>query len=192
MTGADLLALIKKHPVAFAAGLIAVACTGWWYAHSEAVSDARTKFEAKATEARKMGDNIRHASLLEDQAAAMKEAGRQFESRLVRAGQLATNLQFFYRLENETGVKLLDARQQQLPAPKANAPRTAFVGVPFAVSVQGTHAQVLAFIRRIEAGPHFGRFTQLTISKAAAARGDTTAAPDALSATFTVELLGTP
>lgn len=192
MTGADLLALLKKHPVAFAAGFIAIGCLAWWYLTSDTLDTARNDFETKEREARKMSDNIRHAAQLEEQTAELKDAGRQLESRLVRASQLATNLQFFYRLEAETGVKMLDARQQPIPTPRANAPRTLYVGVPFSVSVQGNYAQILDFIRRIEAGAHFSRFTNLTVSKAAAGSGDSAAIAEALNATFTVEMLGTP
>lgn len=194
MTGADLIALIKKHPVAFVAGFIAIACVAWGYVHSDAVEDARTEFERKETQARKMADNVRHAAGLEEQTAEIKDAAQQLESRLVRAGQLATNLQFFYRLENETGVKLLDARQVQLPPAKANAPRTLYIGVPFNLSAQGTYPEVLEFVRRIEAGPHFSRFGSVTFTKAAAPTGrvSTTAPSEQLTVTLTVEMLGTP
>lgn len=120
----------------------------------------------------------------------MVAAGRQFESRLVRAGQLANNLQFFYRLEADTGVKLLDVRQQGIPAPRPGERRGAYVPVPFAVSIQGSHAQIHDFLRRVEAGPHFVRFSQITIAKISG--GVEVVAVGGLTVAINLELLGTP
>jgi hypothetical protein len=118
MTGADLLALIKKQPIAFACAFVALACGVLFYFRSDALDEARQHFEAKDTEAKKMEVNVRHLAGLPEDTSQVQEAGRQFESRLVRAGQLATNLQFFYRIESETGVKLLDVRPRPVrPAP---------------------------------------------------------------------------
>lgn len=192
MTGADLLALIKKQPIAFACGLIIVACGAALFFPREAVTNAQALYEEKEKEFQKIDANVRNSAGLAEAAAEMQEAGRQFEARLVRAPQLANNLQFFYRLENETGVKLIDVRQQPIPAPKQGVPRGAYAPVPFAVSVQGDYAQVHDFLRRVEAGPHFLRFSQVSLSKLAAAGDARSATSNAMSATINLELLGTP
>lgn len=188
MTGADLTALFKKHPIACVAGLVCVACGVAMYFRSGALGEAQARFEEKDGEAKKIAANVRSAAGLAEQTEEMKEAGRQFESRLVRAGQLASNLQFFYRLEAETGVKLLDVRQNPIPAPRAGGPRPTYAPVPFGMSVQGTYPQVLAFIRRIESGPHFARFTNVTFTKSTAEKDVT----DLMNVSIAVELLGTP
>jgi hypothetical protein len=195
MTGADLLALIKKQPIAFACAFVALACGVLFYFRSDALDEARQHFEAKDTEAKKMEVNVRHLAGLPEDTAQVQEAGRQFESRLVRAGQLATNLQFFYRIESETGVKLLDVRQNPIPPPKAGSPRTAYSPVPFALSVQGTFSQIYSFLRQLETGPNFSRFTQVTLSKVdplTAAAANPSAPAGLMSANLQIELLGTP
>lgn len=197
MTGADLIALIKKQPIAFAFAFVAFACGLLMYFRSDATDLARQHFEARDSEARKMEANVRHLAGLPEETEQMQEAGRQFEARLIRAGQLANNLQFFYRIEAETGVKLIDVRQNPVPAPRPNAPRTtAYAAVPFTLSVQGSFAQVYDFLRRIEAGSHFTRFNQVTFTKIDAAAATTTgtaAAPgDLMNVSLLVEMLGTP
>ncbi|HLP25844.1 MAG TPA: hypothetical protein VK477_09215, partial [Acidobacteriota bacterium] len=95
-----------------------------------------------------------------------------------------------YRLENETGVKLIDARQNPVPAAKQNAPKTLYVPVSFSVTMHGTYPQIWSFLRRLETGPHFARFDRVALGKVEAGAKD--AVPDLMSAVFTVELLGTP
>lgn len=196
MTGADLLALIKKHPIAFACGLIALLCGVALYLRSDAVDEAQRLFEEKDKESQKIALNARHTTGLAEQVQEIQGDAKQLESRLLRAGNLANNLQFFYRLENETGVKLVDVRQNPPPPAKQNAPKTLFIPVSFSLTLQGSYPQIWAFLRRIETGPHFARFDRLTVSKLEAGgrteSGGGAAAPDQMNAVFTVELLGTP
>lgn len=191
MTGADLIALIKKQPVAFACGLLVVLGGLNLYFRGDALSLAQAEAEARQQEQKKIEANARHTLGLAEATAAMQAAGRQFDARLVRAGQLADNLQFFYRLEADTGVKLLDVRQQGIPAPRPGERRGAYVPIPFAVSVQGSFPQVLAFLRRLEAGPHVVRFPQVTVTKATGGAEGAAALPG-LSLTVNLEMLGTP
>ena len=192
MTGADLLAMIKKQPIAFGAGLVFIVCLVVYYFEMDAVTDARTTFEEKDTQARRIAENVRHANGLAEQTAEMQELGKQFDARMVRASQLATNLQFFYRLENETGVKLLDVRQNPVAPVRAKGPKSAYVAVPFSVNVEGTYPQILAFLRRVEAGPGFARFATVTVNKSVGPRGGEAMQSDRLTASFTVEMLGQP
>lgn len=190
MTGADLLALIKKHPIAAVCVLLCVLCAVAFYFRMDAIDEARAAFEAKDKESKAIAQNARHTTGLAEQVAELQAAGKTIESRLVRAGDLANNLQVFYRLENETGVKLIDARQNPLPAPKQNAPKTLYVPVSFSITMHGNYAQIWSFLRRLETGPHFARFDRVAIGKIETGAKD--AAPDLMSAVFTVELLGTP
>lgn len=196
MTGADLIALIKKQPIAFGCAFVALVCGVLLYLRSDAVDTARQTYEAKDGEAQKMEANVRHLAGLPEETGQVQEAGRQLEARLVRAGQLASNLQYFYRIENETGVKLLDVRQNPIPAARPGAPRGTYAPVPFAVAIQGTFPQIYSFLRRIETGPQFARFNQITFNKleatAATTTGTTAASGDLMSVTLFIELLGTP
>lgn len=192
MTGADLLALIKKQPLAFICGLIIIGCGAALFFPREAVTTAQATYEEKEKEFRKIDNNVRASAGLAEAAAEMEAAGKQFDARLVRAPQLANNLQFFYRLESDTGVKLLDARQMPVPPPRPGERRGAYVPVPFQVAIQGTFADTHAFLRRLENGPHFVRFAQMTTAKYSTGGDSTFSTGGALSITLTVEMLGTP
>jgi len=193
MTGADLLALIKKQPIAFACGVVIVGSAAALFLRSDATDLAQTEFQEREKELQKIDLNVRATAGLAEATAEMAEAGSRFDTRLVRAAQLANNLQFFYRMEKETEVKLVDVRQLSIPAQKRGEVRGTYVPVPFAVTIQGTFAQVHDFLRRLESGPHFVRFNQVALAKHTAG-GESTAgtATGMLSGSINLEMLGTP
>lgn len=193
MTGADLLALLKKQPIGSACGIICIVCGLLLYFRSDKEGEAQQQLEQKTKEDQKIVANVRNATGLPQHVEAMQAAAKQLDSRLVRAGQLALNQQFFYRLESETGVKLIDVRQSPLPTARpgaAKAPASLYAAIPFNISIQGTFRQVMNFIERLEKGPHFARFNTVNFTKAGGPDGLGTA--DVMTVTFAVELLGTP
>ena len=76
-------------------------------------------------------------------------------------------------------------------------PQTACVGgsATFNVGVQGTYAQLVDFLRRLENGRHFCRIQTAGFTPAAAGTESAAAASarsETLTLTLTLELLGTP
>lgn len=191
MTGADLLALLKKQPVGAACLLICLLCGVAYYFRGDEVEAARARCDEKTKEDQKTSANVRNAHDLAAQTAAMQAAAKQLESRMVRPGQLANNLQIFYRLESETGVKLLDARQLVPPPAKAGAPKLLHTAVGFTVSMQGNYRQVLDFLGRLERGGSFAHFSAVSISKLNGGEAGAVG-PDQLSVNLSLELLGAP
>lgn len=192
MTTADLVALIRKQPVAFICGLVVLACAVTLFLRSDAVTAAQASFEAKDSESRKVEANARSAAGLAEVVEEMLDAGRQFDTRVVRASQLANNLQFFYRLESETNVKLLDVRQLAIPPLRPGEKRGAYAPVPFTVNIQGAYPQVYGFIRRIEASTAFIRINQMSVTKMVSSDGSIGATGDSVSVAMNIEMLGTP
>lgn len=195
MTGADLVALIKKRPLAFAATLVAVLCAVALYFRLDAIDVAQAGFVEKEKEAVRVDLNVRNTVGLAEKTAEIQDAARQFEARLIRAQQLANNLQFFYRIEAETGAKLVDVRQNAIPPATRGSPRGAYSPIPYNVSALGSFEQVHKFLRRVGEGPHFVRINQVTFSKTEAGRGEMGGgggANEGMSIMISLELLGTP
>lgn len=188
MTGADLISAFKRQPIGFGCGAICLVCGLWLYFRSDASAALQEASDQKTLEVAKVDANIRNSERLRDQAAALVTAASELESRLMRADQLAVNQQYFYRLEGETGVKLVDIRQSGVAAAKTGAKVGLYIGVPYNVSAQGTFPQVLAFLRRLETGRHFSRFTTVTFDKVTGAD----AGAGLITVTIAVELLGLP
>ncbi len=190
MTSADLLTMIKKQPVGVACGVICIISAGLLYFRGDKIDQNRTENEAKSSEATKILADVRNAEKLPAQVAEIQALAKEMDGRLVRASQLAANLQFFYKLEAETEVKLLDVRQGNLP----KGGKTPYTGIPFTVSVQGSFKQVLAFLQKLENGPHFCHFTTVNFGKSVASSDAGRAGADTTGITLSLnlELLGVP
>jgi hypothetical protein len=185
VSNADLVAFIKKHPLGIACGAIALLFAGATYYRRSVIPEVTSLLDEKVTESARISANIKNAAQLTDQLAKVTEADKAVEGRLVQASQLANNLQYFYRLEAETGTKLIELRQNP-PSARTPATKGAFSGVSFSVALQGEYVAILDVFRRLETGAHFCRVT---------AAGITSAGPDRnspLKLTLAVELLGQP
>ena len=183
MTSTDIIALVKKQPIGFGCGLLSLTLAGLLYYRSDKIDENQAEFDTKAAAAAKITANVNASKNLSEQVTEIQAATKELESRLVRAGQLAVNLQSFYKLEAETEVKLLDIRQN-VPAKNGAG---AYVGIPYNVSVQGSYKQVMAFLNRLENGRHFCRISNVVFGKIVGATDST-----AMTLTLNLELLGQP
>ena len=186
MNVAALKTYIKKYPVGTGAGLLAlVMASALIFRHFD-FAETQSAFDNSAAEGQKLEANIAYAGQLEEQLKTLEEANKTISGRLVNPSDLAINLQYFYKLEAETGVKLVDTRPIDSRAP-AKAGKGQYSSVQYAVTLQGSYARTLTFLRRLEHGAYFcrivgGNCTQAQVEQGKGG-GDT-------SMSLTVELLG--
>lgn len=180
MNTADLVALLKKHPIGFGCGLVSIVCGILLYLRSDNIKSSQAELEASSAQAARMVTNVRNATDLAEHVTEIQALSKELEGRLMKAGQLAVNLQYFYKLETENEVKLVDVRQGATPRSSKNL----YIGVPFNVSVQGPYANVMNFLNRVQNGRHFCRINTASFTKV----GDTAD----MSLALTLELLGQP
>jgi Tfp pilus assembly protein PilO len=180
MTSADLVALLKKHPIGFGCLLVSIICGVLLYARSGNIAASQAELEASSAQAAKMSANVRNSKGLAEQVAEIQALSKEVESRLMKASQLAVNLQYFYKLETENEVKLADVRQNTFP----RNIKTQYAGVPFSVSVTGSFTHVTNFLNHLQYGRHFCRINTASYSKIAGG-GD-------IALNLNLELLGQP
>ncbi len=177
MNAASIIAIVKKQPVGFICGALSLVCAVLLYLRSDKIEEYQAEYDTKSAEAAKILTNVRNAKDLPEQVAEIQVLAKELDSRLVRAGQLAINLQYFYKLEAENEVKLVDIRQNNPSGPKGS-----FVYVPYNLGVQGNFKQLMAFLAHLENGRHFCRFSSATFTKTGG---------EAMTLTLVIELLGT-
>lgn len=184
MTSADLVALLKKHPIGFGCALLTIVCGVILYLRSGNIAAGQADLEAKSAEAAKMAANIRNSANLSEQLAEIQAHTKELEGRLLKTGQLAVNMQYFYKLETENEVKLIDLRPGALP----KNVKSPYIGIPFSVSVQGSYSQVMNFLGRLQNGRHFCRINTANFTKAASSGANS----NLVSLSINLELLGQP
>jgi hypothetical protein len=185
MTNQEFIALAKKNPISFGCALASIACVVGLYFRDSEIPEAEAELTQKTAQAERFALNIQHSAQLKEQAEIMTTAVKELDTRLVRPSQLGINTGYFYKVESDTGVKIVDLRQNTPSTGVAKSGKNAFVPVAFAVTVQGTLPQVLDFLRQLENGAHYSRTITASCTANTAARGVITLA-------LGLELLGLP
>ncbi len=158
-----LLSFIKKHPLGVGCAAVAVILGVLTVVRGGSVSELETQLLERTDQGDRLKNNLRYSAQLDEHAATMAEAVRTIESKAINPGALATNLQFFYRLEQEFGLTLVDIRQGVVAESKE--PRE-YLSVPYVVAVQGTYLQLLDFLQRLEQGDRIVQFATANFSPA--------------------------
>jgi len=185
MTSEEQIALIKKNPIGVGCGVLSLLLVAGLYFRSAAIPAAEEEFAQKVAEAERLATNIKYADKLKEHLDALVAANKVIDAQIIRASQVGTNTQYFYKLENDTGVKLVDFRPLVGAAPAKGA-KSAFTPVAFNVSAQGSLPQILDFLRLLEGGTRYSRVLTASVS------GTVTNRKVPLTLSLTVELLGMP
>jgi hypothetical protein len=184
MTNEEAVAFLKKNVIPVACVIVSIAVGVAIYLRSGLLPDAEKVLLQQSQQAELLAANIEASGQLKEQHTALVSANKTIANRMIRVGQLAENLQYFYKLESDTGVKLTDPRQVPWTAPNKNAPKTIYTPVGFVLNAQGTYPQLLDLLRRLENGEHYCRILSCAIHPVAEQRGSP------LAMAVSLELLG--
>jgi hypothetical protein len=181
--------IFSKYPVA--SGTVCLLCVlavAFILRHGKA-SDLQATLASKTDEARRQSLNIARHAQLDEQLTTLEEANREIGSRLVNPQDLATNLQYFYKLEAETGVKLLDTHPAGSNSGKQQPFKAGYRTVQYGMTLEGSFNQVLVFLRRLEQGTIYCRIIS---AECAAKQEEPTEKKDqgTVNLSLTIEILG--
>jgi len=157
MSNEELVIFLRKNVISVVCALLSIGIGVAIYMRSDLLPEAEKVLAQKAQQGELLAANIEDSSQLKEQHAALMASNEEIANRMVRVGQLAENLQYFYRLESETDSKLVDLRQIPWVPPAKNAPKTVFTPVGFALTAQGDYGQLVDLLRRLENGEHYCR-----------------------------------
>jgi hypothetical protein len=186
MTNEELFALIKKNPISVGCAVLSLALGAGIYFRSGLVPAATEELTKKSDEGQRLAANLQNAAQLKEQLETLEACTKELNTRLVHAGQPLTNYQYFYKLESETGAKLMSISGGTIVAGPKGGPKLLYSGVPFAITITGTLNQNIDYLRRLENGVRYCRIMSVTGSVPPADR----ACP--MSLNLNLELLGLP
>jgi hypothetical protein len=190
MTAEQLVSLLKANPISVACGALALTLGVGIYFRSDRVPESEALLDERASLGERIDVNINNGVQLADQYAAIVAARQQIEARLIHPDEIAKNLQYFYKVEAETGTKLLDLRQNQMQAGKPGAKsKSSYISVGYSMAVRGDYVRLLDFLRHLESGQRFCRVTSVTIGVIGSTEKDRA---NELTLNLGLELLGQP
>lgn len=169
----------KKYPVLVVCGVVGIALLVTLYMRLDLMDAQKAELEKYSAESNRHRANIANSAQLQEHLDFLIQANKAVGDRALNAGGLAQNLQYFYRLEADAGVKYLDLR----PGARVNAVKgTAYVPLPYIINVQGEFAQIISYLRSLEQGAYFCRIN----SASASGNGST------ITINLNLDLLGVP
>ena len=172
---------VKKYPVLVVCGTLTLILAITLYFRSGVIEQLQVEQESVNKEVKRYSSNISNAAQIQDQSTFLVKANEAVKARTLSAESLAINLQYFYRLESETGVKYLDLRPAGRSGSKITA-KQAYIPLSYIVTIQGSFDQILAYLGHIEQGAYFAR-----INTASA-----TGTGSAVTVNLNIDLLGSP
>lgn len=152
MTTPELLAWLKKNPISVGCAVLSLGLAVAIYFRSDAIAQANAQLDEKTNLAQRYAHNIQNSAQLKEQYEALTAANHGIEARLINSSDIGINQQYFYKLESESGVKLLELRQG-----RAGSSTGSYVPIAFSVSLRGDFTQVMNFLRMLEDGTHYCR-----------------------------------
>lgn len=190
LDGKALISLVKKNPLLAGCAVIGLGLLVTIYFRSGLGEERKTELDQKQTEGRRYHANLTNSAQLTEDLQVLVEANRIVRDRAINPADLAKNLQYFYRIEAETGVKYTDLRQVGVVAggkatPAAGAKPSAassYVPINYTVSVSGDFPAMINFLRSLERGGHFCRLNGMVASLTASS----------VTINLNVDLLGQP
>ena len=190
MTFKSLVVQIKKNIVSSICAGLSVLLLGVYLFRRGGVSEFQSLIEAKTSESGALKTNVLNSASLKDHLEKLKSANQRVTGRLVKGGDLAKNQQYFYKMEADSGVKLMDLR----PAAASAAPKTPVKSeyslVSYVCTVQGTYQQLLVFLGKLEGGEHFSRILSASVSLVSGGAESANSSDPALTLMLSIEFLG--
>ena len=166
-------ALYRRYPLATIFGALWVALLAGLFLRFGALDEARASLARQEAEGKRIEKNVLNGTGLDKHLSALTVGLAKLEAKLIRPDDVGTNQQYFYELVSATGVSLENLRplgvtQAQGKAPaatKGKAPVAGFQPFGYAVVVEGSFAQVLAFVRALETGARHYRLVDYGLQR---------------------------
>lgn len=158
----SLARLLRRYPAAFALGAAALALglvDTFAYQQLHFLREARA---IRQRDGEELSVLLLRGPMLREDAQRVAAATRRIDENLVAETNLAENLWYFYKIEEETRARLSELRQLSAPLADTGSP---YRPVPYTLRLTGTYDQVTSFLQRIETGPRVARITSFTYSR---------------------------
>ncbi len=152
---------------------------GIWFLLGEN-ENLRVTHRARAAEWEAMLAKLVGGSTLRQEVAAVRETTHRIDENLVVESNLAENVWYFYKIEEQTKVRLPELHPISSPISDKS---TLFRRVPFSMRVIGNYEQAVSFLLAIETGPRLAKITSFNFARSAP--GSST-----LTLDLSVEILG--
>ncbi len=136
----------KSHGIAIMAGFVAILMLGIAYVRSSTIAEQEVRWQSMTRQIAVMDANVRHAHGLQEQVEQLEASLQQMETQLFDPDARALNTNFFYQLERDANVRVVQARQGSY---QAGSNSSHYASVEFVLVVEGDFASLLGFMHKL-------------------------------------------
>lgn len=158
-------ALYRRFPLATIFVVLWVALLAGLFFRFGALDEARASLAQREAEGKRIEKNVLNGTGLDKQVAALTAGLSKLEAKLIRPDDVGTNQQYFYELVSASGVSLASLRPMGVGQAKSKAPAANYLPFSYGVEVEGSFAQVLAFVRALETGARHYRLVDYGLQR---------------------------
>lgn len=169
-----LVAYLKKNPALVGAAIALLVLSCATYLRYDKIADHESILTERQKKLERLARNIANAAQLSSHLAELKALNADIAKRALRPTELARNLQVFYKLESETGVKFTSDVQQMGAAPVP--PSATYTRLAFRINVASDYPVFLAFLRQMESDLVASTVTSISFSPSGVGASSRTAA----------------
>jgi len=174
---ASFVALLRRYPFAASCVVLALVLGGASYFLWDQVDELKVAHDDRAKEGEEMLKLLVTGSTQRQELAGARDAARKIDDNLIVEANLADNYWYFFKLEEQTKVRLPELHQLNSPPDTS----TLYRRIPYTLRVAGTYDQLAAFVLALETGPRLANITSFTFTRGG---------QNGLSLDLTLDLLG--
>jgi Tfp pilus assembly protein PilO len=151
--------------------LFAVACSvtivvllgsGWWLWHD--LKHQEEDLQSRTLQGETELEIIAMSPLLREALAQTRTTVERINRNLAVESNLADNLWYFYKLEEQTKARIRGLNQLATSGPGDDT-RSEFKPIPYSMEISGTFAQVMNFLQSLESGPRLVKVRGFTFRR---------------------------
>lgn len=171
------VALLRRYPLSASCVILTLVLgVTAWFLHGQ-IGDLEVVHRERTKEGEAMLALLVGGSTQRQELAAVREAARRIEDNLVIESNLAENAWYFYRIEEQSKVRLSELHPLNSPT-SDNSPF--FKRIPYTLRVTGDYEKTAAFLLALESGPRLINIINFNFSRGASG----------LTLDMSIELLG--
>lgn len=165
--------LLRRRVVVSISCMIMIGCAGVYFFHMDKKADLESEIEQLDIRMSTILKNLKNSSGLEEDLVEADKRIEGLDARLFDSQELATNYNYFFNLENETGVKLsglkqLEYKEESGTTKKRKMPKPtkeAYEKIRYHMKATGEYGQIVNFMRRLEGGESFYRLEKFRLAR---------------------------
>jgi len=169
-----ILDFVRRKIVLSVSCVVFFACVSVYLFHLDKKADLDSEIEQLDIRMSTILKNMKNSAGLEEDLALVEKRIEQLDARLFDSQELATNYNYFFNIEADTGVKISGLKQFEVSEDQVRSKnrkrmpkstKNVYQKIRYHLKATGDYTQLVNLMRMLEGGPSFYRLEKFRVSK---------------------------